>query len=97
MSEFPPPKYIDDVTCREFWGEASQVLLGPPGTVRIEICVYRWTPEVPVHIDRVVPVARVAIPMSLAQLLRDQLNSTIEHAQSNEALSQAPAASSLKN
>ncbi|MDB6103484.1 MAG: hypothetical protein JWO52_3483, partial [Gammaproteobacteria bacterium] len=88
MSEFPPPKYVEDITCRETWTETSQVLIGPPGTVKIELCVYRWTPEVPVHIDRIVPVVRVTMTTGLAQMLRDQLTAALENIQKQADLAQ---------
>lgn len=96
-TELATPKYIDDLTCRELWVETAQVLNGPPGTVRIELCVYRWTPDVPVHVDRVVPAARIAMHVGLAQLLRDQLTALLEAAERDRQLALAPAASPTKN
>lgn len=94
--EFPPPKYIDDITCREAWVETTQVLNGPPGSVKIEFCVYRWTVDAPVHCDRITPVTRIAMPFGLARILRDRLTALID-SHENQDLAQAPAASLMKN
>jgi hypothetical protein len=97
MQEFPPPKYIDDVTCHERWCETTQVLFGPPGTAKVEFCVYRWTPDVPVHIDRVSPVARVTMTLASAKTLQDQLAALLTAVAQQEQLAQAPPASAAKN
>lgn len=99
MTDFPPPKFIDDVTLRDTWVETVQVLHGPPGSasIKIEFCVYRWTTEPPIHCDRITPVARVAMSAGLAEVLRDHLTSTLEAAKQAAALQQAPPASQLKN
>lgn len=97
MSEFPPPQYIDDLTCRDIWTETSQVLLGPPGSIKIEFCVCRWTHEVPVHCNRVTPVARIAMTAAQAQFLRDQITESLANLQQQTALAQAPLASPMKN
>lgn len=97
MTDFPPPKYIDDVTLRDTWAETTQVLNGPPGSIKIEFCVYRWTPDVPVHCDRITPVARIAMPAGLAEVLRDQITASLEGLKQQTALAQAPPASQAKN
>lgn len=98
MDEFPPPKYIDDVTCHEKWSETTQVLLGPPpATVKIEFCVYRWTSQVPVHIDRVSPVARTTMTAEAARGLRDQLSSALTALEQQSQLVQMPLPTPTKN
>lgn len=97
MADFPPPKYIDDVTCHEKWTELTQVLYGPPGTIRIEFCVVRHTQDIPVHVDRISPVARIAMTAGQAQFLRDQLSERLAGLQQQAALAQAPPASPTKN
>lgn len=97
MTEFPAPKYIEDITCRSIWSELVQVLNGPPGTIKIEFCEARWTAEVPVHNDRIVPVARVAMTVGLAQILHERLTSVLENLKQQNELIQAPAASPTKN
>lgn len=95
--EFPPPTYIDDVTCHEKWSETTQVLFGPPGTAKIEFCVYRWTTQVPVHIDRVSPVARVTLPLGMAKTLHEQLGGLLAAVDQQTQLAQATPPSSAKN
>lgn len=97
MSEFPPPKYIDDLTCREIYAELVQVLIDTNGLARIELCVYRWSTTIPIHKERIVPVGRVALHMGLAIALRDQLTQTLEAANRMAQLAQAPPASPIKN
>lgn len=95
--EFPSPKYIDDVTCREIYPELVQVIFDTNGLVRIELCVHRWTTQPPIYPDRMTPVGRVALHMGLALALRDQLSRLIEAAGQATQLAQAPAASQTKN
>jgi hypothetical protein len=97
MTDFPPPKYVDDVSCHERWTELVQVLFGPPGTIRIEFCVARYTAEPPVHADRVSPVARIAMTVGQAQFLRDQITERLANLQQQAALAQAPPTSEMKN
>lgn len=97
MDEFPPPKYIDDVTCPDLWVETSQTLQGPPGTIRIEFCVNRLTHLSPVHIDRITPVARLVMPIDLAQMLKDQLTAALSDLEQKVALANTPPASPTKN
>lgn len=97
MSEFPPPKYIDDVTCHEKWSEAAQVLQGPIGSIKIEFWVFRWTHEVPVHCDRIGPVARVAMTVAAATDLRDKLTAALSDLHQKAELAQAAPASPTKN
>lgn len=97
MTEFPAPKYIEDLNCHEVWAETVQVLNGPVGTVRVELCVNRWTHEAPVHIDRIVPVARIAMHVVVAQMLRDHLTNLLAAVEQQNQLAQAPAASPTRN
>lgn len=91
------PRYIDDITCREIWGETVQVVRDVSGCIKIEFCTYRW-PQVPAPApDRVVPTARVAIAPGLAAVLRDQLTAALEGLKQQAELAAAPAASQAKN
>jgi len=85
------PRYIEDPNCHDAYAETAQVLYGPPGLLRIELCVNRWTHQAPVHIDRIVPVARLALPIAVAKGLRDQLAKALEAIEAQTELAQAPA------
>lgn len=91
------PKYIDDLTVRETYAETVQVLVQSSGAITIEFCVNRWTHEVPVHIDRITPVARLVMAPGLASALRDQLAARLQAAAEQAQLAATPAASNLKN
>lgn len=96
--QLPMPAYIDDLTVREVYAETAQTLFGgPPGMLRLEFCVTRWTQQPPIHADRTIPVARVALGMELAKVLRDQLSSCIELAEKRAQLVHTPAATPTKN
>lgn len=94
-SDTKKPEYVDDVTCRDVWCETTQVVFGP--AIRIEFCVQRWTYDAPVRLNRVTPVARVAMTPSQAKHLIGQLTEALEHIQQVAALAQAPPASESKN
>ena len=91
------PPYKDDLTIREAYAETVQVNIDSGGLIRIELCVYRLPTKPPVFPDRLVPVARAAMPVGLAKILRDQLTNSIEAFEKNVKLAQAPAASPTKN
>lgn len=80
MPDFPPPKYVDDVTCREIYPELVQVFFDTNGLVRIELCVHRYSTQVPIHIDRIAPVGRIALHLGMAIALRNSLTQAIEAA-----------------
>jgi len=91
------PKFIDDLAVQEVYAETVQTLFGAPGMMRIQLCVNRWTLEVPISVDRIVPVARFAISHDLARILRDQLTNCLALVEKQDQLVQAPAASPMKN
>lgn len=95
--ELPTPKYIDDSTVREVYAETAQVLFGPPGILRVELCAHRWTTQPPVHIDRMYPVTRFAMGIEAARVLRDHLSRCLELVDKQNQLVQTPAASAAKN
>lgn len=70
--------YIDDLTCAEVYADVFQVLPSPPGLARIEFCVNRWSPYPPIEIVRVVPVARLAIPVGMLPLLKAAIDKALE-------------------
>lgn len=97
MRDAPPkPKYTDDLSCREIYAETVQVVIDTGGLLRIELCANRWNHEPPVVATRVVPVARIALPVGLGTILRDQLTKMLEGVQKAAELAQAPAASQTK-
>ncbi len=91
------PPYIDDLTIREVYAETTQTLFGAPGVLRIELCVNRWSQTPPVQRDRMVPVARFALGVETAKVLRDQLTYCLDLAAKQAHLVQTPAASPTKN
>lgn len=98
-SDTPPkPVYMEDLSCREVYAETVQTLFGLPGTLRVELCVNRWTQQTPIRIDRIVPVCRFVLPFGLAKMLRDQLTASLELAEKQgSTLEHMPAASPAKN
>jgi hypothetical protein len=92
-----PPPYVDDVTVRDLYVETVQVIALPQGAVRLEFCVNHYTPQAPIHIDRITPVARIAMHPALAMMLRDHLTQNLQAAADQAALAQAPVASPAKN
>lgn len=89
--------FIDDVTCHEKWSEATQVILGPAGAIKIEFCVYRWAPYPPIVRTRVSPVARVAMTVDAARFLRDSLTAQLDNLQKQVEMAQLTPASPTKN
>jgi len=78
MTEKQQPTYIDDPTCRETYVETVQVVIDTAGLLRLEFCAYRWPTTAMSPPDRLVPVARIALPAGLAELLSQQITRTIE-------------------
>jgi hypothetical protein len=94
------PKYIEDLSCRETFGETVQALHGPAGTIKLEFCVFRWTQGPQVYADRIVPTSRVVMTVATARVLRDMLSERLEQidkAGAADALTEAQPASQLKN
>lgn len=91
------PPYIDDLTVRETYGELVQTTFGEGGTLRIELCVIRWTAEGELRKRNIVPVARLVIPYGLAQVLRNQINERLELVEKQTQLAQAHPPSQSKN
>lgn len=91
------PTYVDDITVRELWAEAIQTIKGPPGTLKLEFRTFHWAASTPNGTDRVTPVARIALPISLARVLRDQLTKRLEAIDQRAQLVAARAASEAKN
>jgi hypothetical protein len=89
--------YIDDLSVREVYADRVQTLFGEAGMLRIELCATRWSQVTPIRVDRQSPVARVAISLGLASVLRDQLSRCIELAEKQQQLVQAPAGSPRMN
>lgn len=82
--ETKKPTYVDDLSVRETYAEAFQVFFRSPEILRLEFAVNRITQEPPVKVDRVVPVARLALTRHNAEMLRDELTRVLE-AQQNMA------------
>jgi hypothetical protein len=95
--EIKNPPFIEDLSVREVYAEICQTLFGSPGILRIELGVNRWTQSPPIRIDRMMPVARFAIPLDTARALRDQLTRCLDLVGSQQELGQMPAASPAKN
>lgn len=94
------PKYIEDLSCREIWGEIVQTLHGPTGSIKLEFSVARWTQDPPVRVDRIVPTSRVVISVGTARVLRDMLTERLEQIDKVHAadlLTDAQLGSGLKN
>lgn len=93
----PKIDFIEDLACRESWAETVQVFYGDGPTIRIEFCAYRCTQHPPIHPDRIVPTARVVMPIGLAQTLLQHLKDRLEDLSQKVVLVQATPESPAKN
>lgn len=89
--------FIEDLSVHEVYAETAQTLFGPPGILRFELGVNRWTQQAPIHVDRVVPVARFAMSIESARMLRGQIDYCLNLVEKQAGLVQTPAASPTKN